>query len=136
MNTKSTWDKANDTIAQLVRYTLVGGLAFVFDFGSLFILTEYLNIHYLVSAAFAFLLGLTINYTLSIIWVFEKRTLSNQRIEFFIFSLIGMVGLGLNEFIMWLFTDILNCFYLLSKIVSTVFVFLWNFFVRKFVLFN
>ena len=136
MQMKATWDKTNDTIVQLFRYTLVGGLAFVFDFGSLFILTEYLNIHYLVSAAIAFLLGLTINYILSIIWVFEKRTLANKRIEFLLFSLIGIVGLGLNEFIMWFFTEILYWHYLLSKIVSAVFVFLWNFFVRKFVLFN
>ena len=128
--------KTNDTIAQFFRYTLVGGLAFVFDFGSLFILTEYLNIHYLVSAAIAFLLGLTINYILSIIWVFEKRTIANKRIEFLIFSLIGIGGLGLNEFIMWFFTDILYWHYLLSKIISTVVVYLWNFFVRKFVLFN
>lgn len=34
------------------------------------------------------------------------------------------------------FMDILNWYYLLSKIVSTVFVYLWNFFIRKFVLFN
>lgn len=128
--------KTNDTIAQLFRYTLVGGLAFVFDFGSLFILTEYLKIYYLISAAIAFLLGLTTNYILSIIWVFEKRTLANKWIEFFVFSSIGIVGLGLNEFIMWFFTDILYWYYLLSKIISTVFVFLWNFFIRKFVLFN
>ena len=136
MQMKATWDKTNDTIVQLFRYTLVGGLAFVFDFGSLFILTEYLNIHYLVSAAIAFLLGLTINYILSIIWVFEKRALSNKKIEFLVFALIGIVGLGLNEFIMWFFTDILYWHYLLSKIISTVVVYLWNFFVRKFVLFN
>ena len=108
----------------------------MFDFGLLFILTEYLNIHYLVSAAIAFLLGLTVNYILSIIWVFEKRTIADKRIEFLVFSFIGIVGLGLNEFIMWFFTDILSWYYLLSKIVSTVVVFLWNFFVRKFVLFN
>ena len=136
MQMKRIWYKTNDTSAQLFRYTLVGGLAFIFDFGALFILTEYLNIHYLVSAAIAFLLGLTINYILSIIWVFEKRALSNKKIEFLVFALIGIVGLGLNEFIMWFFTDILYWHYLLSKIISTVVVYLWNFFVRKFVLFN
>jgi putative flippase GtrA len=128
--------KTNDTIAQLFRYTLVGGLAFIIDFGLLFILTHYLNIYYLISAAIAFLLGLTTNYILSIIWVFEKRTIANKKIEFLVFSLIGIVGLGLNEFIMWFFTDILYWHYLLSKIISTVFVYLWNFFARKFVLFN
>jgi hypothetical protein len=36
---------------QIVRYTFVGGLAFLVDFGVLFALTQFLGIHYLVSAA-------------------------------------------------------------------------------------
>ena len=128
--------KTNNTLIQLFRYTFVGGVAFIFDFGTLFILTEYFNVYYLISAAIAFLLGLTINYFLSIIWVFEKRTIKSKYIEFVIFALIGIFGLILNEFFIWSFTEILNIHYLFSKIISTVFVYLWNFFIRKFLLFR
>jgi len=128
--------KTNNTLIQLFRYTFVGGVAFIFDFGTLFILTEYFNVYYLISAAIAFLLGLTINYFLSIIWVFEKRTIKSKHIEFVIFALIGILGLILNEVFIWSFTEILNIHYLFSKIISTVFVYLWNFFIRKFLLFR
>ncbi|MFQ6003571.1 MAG: GtrA family protein, partial [Candidatus Zixiibacteriota bacterium] len=56
--------------------------------------------------------------------------------ELFIFSLIGIVGLGFNELFIWFFTEKVHLYYLLSKIVSTFFVYLWNFFARKYILFR
>lgn len=129
-------NKTNNTLIQLFRYTFVGGIAFIFDFGSLYILTEYYNIYYLISAAIAFLLGLTINYFLSIVWVFQKRSIESKYMEFIVFALIGIFGLVLNGLIIWFFTEIVNIHYMYSKLISTVIVYLWNFFIRKFVLFR
>jgi putative flippase GtrA len=47
------------------------------DFGSLYVLTEYAGVYYLVSAAAAFLLGLSTNYALSVAWVFGTRAVSS-----------------------------------------------------------
>ena len=129
-------NKTNNTLIQLFRYTFVGGVAFIFDFGTLYILTEFFNIYYLVSAALAFLLGLTINYFLSVIWVFKERSIKSKYVEFVVFAFIGIIGLALNEFIMWFFTEIVNLHYLYSKLISTIIVYLWNFFIRKFILFS
>ena len=136
MITKLLQERTDNTFIQLFRYTFVGGVAFIVDFCSLYVLTEIFGIHYLVSAALAFLLGLATNYFLSIVWVFHIHTLKNRWYEFGIFTLIGIVGLGLNEFFIWFFTERIHFYYLLSKIVSTVFVYLWNFFARKFMLFR
>ena len=128
--------RASGTLTQLVRYAFVGGLAFIVDYGSLWLLTEVFGLHYLLSAGIAFVLGLTCNYLLSTAWVFSGRTLENRWAEFAVFALIGVVGLGLNELIMWIGTDKLHLHYMLSKIISTAIVFFWNFFARKFILFN
>ena len=128
--------KTNNIFIQLFRYTFVGGFAFIVDFGSLFVLTEFIHIYYLISAAIAFILGLGTNYILSIIWVFDKRIFKNKYIEFMIFGIIGIVGLGLNELFIWFFTEKMHFYYLISKIISTFFVYLWNFFARKFILFR
>jgi len=128
--------KTNNTFHQLIRYTFVGGLAFIIDFSTLFFLTNYLNLYYLISAGIAFLLGLTTNYLLSISWVFARRTVENRKLEFMLFMLIGIIGLALNELFLWFFTDILLMYYLISKIITTFFIYLWNFFARKFILFN
>ena len=56
--------------------------------------------------------------------------------EIGIFTCIGMIGLGLNELFMWAFTERVRLHYLMSKAVATVFVYFWNFFARKFILFR
>ena len=129
-------DKTENTLVQLFRYTFVGGFAFVVDFGTLFLLTEIFHIHYLLSAAMAFILGLITNYFLSIKWVFSIRSIENKKIEFLLFSIIGLIGLGLNELLLWIFTDLILIHYLLSKTITAIFVYLWNFIGRKYLLFN
>lgn len=129
-------DKTESTLVQLFRYTFVGGLAFIVDFGTLYLLTEFYSLHYLISAAVAFILGLLTNYFLSVKWVFSSRTINRRSIEFLLFSMIGIIGLGLNELFLWIFTDLLSIYYLFSKIITAVFVYLWNFLARKYMLFN
>jgi putative flippase GtrA len=129
-------NKTDNTLIQLFRYTFVGGIAFGVDFSLLFLLTEFAGIHYLLSAAISFSVGLVTNYILSIIWVFKTRNISNRYLEFIIFGIIGIVGLGMNELIIWSFTEYLHFYYLVSKIVSTLVVYLWNFFARKYILYN
>lgn len=129
-------EKTNNTFLQLFRYTFVGGFAFLVDFGTLFSLTEFLKIHYLVSAGIAFIFGLIVNYFLSVKWVFNNRVMDNRLLEFLLFTLIGFVGLLLNELFLWILTDIFLIYYLLSKIVTTAIVYFWNFFLRKLLLFN
>lgn len=126
----------NNTWIQFFRATFVGGIAFVVDFSVLYILTDIMGIYYLYSAAIAFLFGLMTNYLLSISWVFQKRTCSKESLELLLFALVGIFGLGWNELLMWLFTEKLSSHYLFSKVLATIFVYLWNFTMRKFLLFR
>ena len=143
--------ETDNTLIQLFRYLQVAFVAFAVDIGSLYAFTEFAGLHYLVSAALAFVLGVTTNYLLSIRWVFKKSSLRDRRAEAAIFVAIGVAGLGLNELFMWLFTEIMfprlamsllqtptltEADYMLSKVLSTGLVFFFNFFVRKFLLFN
>jgi putative flippase GtrA len=127
---------SNSLSQQLYRYAFVGGIAFCFDFGTLFVLSRFLGVHYMISAVIAFIIGLAVNYALSTTFVFAKRSVGNEGIAFLIFALIGVAGLGLNELFIWLFTEIAGFHYLWSKVVSTAFVYLWNFFARKYSLFR
>lgn len=127
---------SNDVRIQLFRYFFVGGAAFAVDFALLFALTEYAGMHYTLSAALSFTAGLAVNYLISIHWVFRDRTLRSRMAEFIVFAIIGVVGIGLNVSIIWAATEWLSIHYLVSKIVATAIVFLWNFFARKYILFN
>lgn len=123
-------------LLQFLRYSVVGGIAFVVDYGTLYLLTEFLGLHYLISAAIAFILGLICNYCLSTKWVFGESRIRSRWAEFIGFALIGVVGLGLNELIIYVSTDILGIHYMIGKIASTFIVFIWNFLARRFILFK
>lgn len=128
--------RTDKTGIQFFRYIFVGGVAFLVDFTSLYIFTDYFGIFYLISAAIAFILGLIINYVLSVTWVFNRRTLDNKTMEFGVFAFIGIIGLGLNELFIWFFTAEMNFFYLISKILAAIIILFWNFSARKLTLFK
>lgn len=121
---------------QFFRYTFVGGVSFLVDFSALFLFKQYGKVNYLIAAAIGFIFGIAVNYLLSNAWVFNQRTFKNKWFEFFIFGLIGIVGLGLNEMTMYLLTALLGWYYLVSKIAAAVLIYLWNFSVRKFILYQ
>ncbi len=130
-------DPTNNIFIQLLRYGFVGGVAFLADYGALYLLTDAIGLHHLLSAAIAFIIGLTVNYLLSVSWVFRGNRKSNNALkEFIVFAIIGVIGLGLNELIIWAGTDLIGLHYMLSKLISTAIVFFWNFFARRMTLFT
>lgn len=130
--------KTSNIFIQLVRYCLTGGVAFVVDFCTLYVLTNFLGLHYLIGATCGFCLGLVITYLGSIFWIFDKRRMQDRRIELGVFTIIGLVGLVLTDLFMWLFTDVsfAGFNYMISKIITTVIVTAWNFIAKKYILFT
>ena len=117
---------------QMLRYGIVGVIAFLVDYGLLWVLTEWVGLHYLVSAAIAFSVAFLCNYLLSIGFVFGLSRDDGPWKNLASFLLIAVIGLGLNELIMYACSDLLGLHYLLSKIVATVIVFFWNFLARRY----
>lgn len=130
------WRKSSSTRIQLLRALVVGGIAFLFDFALLWLLTEHAGWHYLLSAAAGFLAGVVITYLLSALWVFPGRRIARRLLAFGLFAAVGLVGLGLNELLMWGLVEFAAVHYLAAKIVATVVVFFFNFFSRKRVVFG
>ncbi len=125
--------KTNNFFIQFFRYFFVGGTATIFDILSFYILVEFFSWHYLFANSTSFLIGLSINYSLSLLWVFKRNKLSHK-INFLIFAIIGLIGLGFNNLIIWLLVEQTGFWYIYSKLVSTALVLAWNFLARRFVM--
>lgn len=122
---------------EFARYLLVGVISFGVDFTVLVALTEVAGLHYLVSGALAFTVGVLINYLLSVTWVFERRGRAhNTTFEFLVYAVIGVTGLGVNQVVLYSLSDILDFHYTLSKLAAGAAVLLWTFFLRRAVLFS
>ncbi len=133
---KLLFHKSANLIVQFFRNGVTSIISFIFDFCILYTLTHYLGVHYLISGAISFLIGHLVNYILSITWVFSERKYNNKPFEFTLFILIGIIGVLLNEVILWTFTDIIQFNYLVSKLFSIVIVYFVNFFVKYYLLFS
>src|SRR5512133_322219 len=129
------FEPTTSAVAQSVRYGAVGACAICCDFGTLSLSAKYLHLHYLVAAALGFCVCVVVNYWLSVRWVFNKRKLSSKALEFLAFALVGLGGVGLNDLVMWLLTDGLSVHFLLSKLLATAVVYVWNFSIRKALIF-
>jgi len=120
-----------ETFVQMIKYGFVGGAAFIVDYGLLILFTEYLGLYYILSSTLAFCVSILVSYFGSIGWVFHNPDTGSKSRDIVAFFIIGIVGLGLTDLILWVFTDLVEMYYLLSKIVATIIVFFWNFFARK-----
>lgn len=116
---------------QIARFGVVGIIAFVIDYAVLLTLTEFFGIHYLISSAAAFLVSVIFNYILSIAFVFDTDKSQSKLTQFTLFTLMSAGGLGINQLMMWLLSDLLFIPYQLSKFAATAVVMVYNFITRK-----
>lgn len=116
---------------QIIKFGIVGGLAFLIDYGIMVLGKEVFKFDVLVAAGFGFTVSVIFNYIASVKWVFnvnENNSKSKQFITFIIFSIIGLI---ITEIIMYIGTDIIKISYLIVKVGATLIVMVFNFITRK-----
>ncbi|MBQ9673161.1 MAG: GtrA family protein [Ruminococcus sp.] len=122
---------------QFFRYVFVGGIATVVDWGVLFLSTDFFHIYHMVSTIIAFIAGLITNFLLSKLIVFKANEARvNAAMEFVSYTVIGVIGLVITEIIMFLFTNCWSLYYMLSKVIATIIVLVWNYTARKLIIYK
>lgn len=119
---------------QIVRFGVVGATAFFVDYGVLMLLSQVMGIDPVIAAAISFSVSVVFNYLASMRFVFSHRDDLVPTHEFAIFVILSLVGLALNELIMWAGTSIAGSGALavtVTKVVATAVVMVWNFWSRK-----
>lgn len=118
-------------IAQIMKFGIIGVIAFAIDYGLLILLTEAFGIEYLVSATISFTVSVVFNYVASMRYVFAHKEGMSRRREFVVFVVLSAIGLGINNVCLWAGTDLMGVDYRISKIAVTAIVMVWNFITRK-----
>ena len=133
--------KFSGLVQEFLKYCIVGGLAFVADIGSIYIFREYilysLPFALYLSVIIGFIIGLSVNYILSVIFVFTgaKEAVKGKQLIFFTqFAIIGIIGLLLTEALMWIGVEIFKIHYLIVKVFAAAIVLLWNYGARKYLI--
>lgn len=123
----------SQTYRQLIKYALVGGLAFIVDFSVFSLLVR--EVHYQIANYCGLFTGLLINYLLSKVWVFESRYNVNQKelVSFISFTAFGFLLSGLGMFVG---IELLRIHEQITKFCVACLVFFMNFLARKYVIFK
>lgn len=131
---------------EIIRFAVTGGVCFLIEFACLVFLKSGLGVDTLIATPIAFLISVVFNWILCVIWVFDSADTKGNaaKVGFLVTSLIG---LGLNELLMWVFrlilgedTVLLTLFgkditmYMLNKCLATLIVMIWNYLTKKAVL--
>ena len=123
-----------EIVKEGLKYILVGGICTSLDFLVLYLLVNYFALNYVLSSIFSFSFAVLLNYYLCTIWIFKIRKINNKYKEILFYILISIVGLLLNSGFIWFFTETFSLQFLLSKVVVTPIVLMWNFLGRKYLL--
>lgn len=138
--------KNDNLFIQFFRSVFVGGLATLVDLGIFYVLAIQFYFHPNLATTISFIFGLIVNYYLTQLWVFNYTPESLTK-SFTIFTIIGVVGLLLNNFLLYMMIDyqILthtlkmenpDSIKIMAKIIATLVVFIWNFSARKYFIFR
>ena len=96
-------------LAQIIKFGFVGGTSFIIDYlitlGVSALCRSAFGMDVATAAAvgglFGFCISLIYNYFMSMKFVFERRDDMDRKKEFMIFAVLSMIGLGLNELILY-----------------------------------
>lgn len=88
-------------IDQILKFGVVGIISTIIDFAVFSFLNYAVGIHYMTATFFGFTVSLIANYILSMKFVFERRDNLDRKVEFIAFVVLSVIGLGLNEIIIY-----------------------------------
>ena len=102
----------NKLLAQIIKFGFVGGLCFVIDFaistGLVAVLRNIIgeDLAALIGAFCGFTISVVVNYILSMKYVFTRNEELGRKKEFVIFVILSLIGLGINELVIWICTGV------------------------------
>ncbi len=118
-------------LVQIFNFAIVGVIATLIDFVFLYLFREVCHFPVVVANSLSFAISVIYNYFASLTFVFDVDKSKSQGRNFVIFMACSIIGLGLNDLIVWLVTDICHVYYMISKVIATIFVMIFNFVTRK-----
>lgn len=122
-------------MSQIMKFGVVGFICFFIDYGIMVALVELAGFEELWASACSFTVSVVVNYILSITVVFDTDKDANRVKQFVVFVILSLIGLGINQIIMWSGVAWLKQYidraYMVVKIFATGIVMVYNFISRK-----
>ena len=123
-------------INNVIKYSIVGGIAFIVDFSIFYTAINFFEINYFVSGIYSFIAGVFVNYFLARRFVFYNHNKIKKSTELVGVYLISGIGLLIHQFTIYSLVEFINSDIYVSKILASAIVFLWNYNMRRIYLYG
>jgi putative flippase GtrA len=120
---------------KFIKFCVVGFSGMGIDFGITWLLKEKARINKYVANSTGFVLAATSNYIWNRVWTFQSEN-SQIVFEYLSFIIISVVGLGINNLVVFLFSDKLKFNFYFSKLIAIGVVTIWNFIMNYLITFG
>lgn len=122
---------------QFTSYLVVGGSAAIVEWSTFALMYISMGAHYMLATTVAFILATLANFHLGRRLTFRNaKSGMSRNTEMAAVYMISAVGLGLNMLLMYVLVARLGLHGMLSKIIATGIVLIWNFLIRKIYLYK
>ena len=124
-------EEVEHLLVQIFKFGIVGVVATLIDFIFLYLFRDLLEIPLVMANTLSFIISVVYNYWASLTFVFDVDKEKSKKRSFIIFVICSFIGLLLNDLIVFIVTDKLGLYYMISKVIATIFVMVFNFVTRK-----
>lgn len=114
---------------KLLRFVISGGSATLIDLILLYILTKYLLVWYVLSAALAFIAAFMVSFVAQKFWTFEDHSTDRLQSQGSIFFVVALISLAVNTYAVYALVDYLHLYFMLAQIIVSAFIAVSNYFV-------
>lgn len=112
-----------------IKFLLVGGTATAVQYVALVLLVELVSMNPVIASVLGYIAGAVVNYLLNYYFTFLSEGKHFQTA--LKFSVVVTSALSLNALIMYICTELLQIHYMISQVIATLLVLVWNFFAHK-----
>ncbi len=117
---------SNDFLLKFLKFGLVGVSGIVVDFGVTWLMKERVRANKYLANSSGFCCAVVTNFILNRIWTFESHD-PNVAAQFAKFCAIAVIGLAMNNGIIYLLHGRREVPFYWAKLIATGIVVLWNF---------
>lgn len=127
---------ASAAVKQFLSYFCVGGVAAIVEWGMFAFFANGVGIDWLWATSLAFIFSTAVNWLLGKLRTFKDNTrYRNRRLkEIFLIFFVSAIGLLCNIVLMYVFVTLMGLdttrLKMLSKVMATGIVFMWNYLIR------
>ncbi|MDO5597336.1 MAG: GtrA family protein [Acidaminococcus sp.] len=123
--------KSSNEKVRVLCYLIIGGTAALFEWSLVYLFNLRWGWNYLVATAAAYLCSTVCHYIATNIWVFTSGVRYSRKKEFSLVLVVSTLGLLLNVLLMRIFVGGMGLPVMVSKIIASALVTIWNYFSRK-----